>query len=89
MNISHCIEFCAKIGTIRRLHDLITEKVRRIGKLFAVLGVLGRCAMFEAALGVNAETLIGLQAKYNIRIARKDKTFMKRLENIRKIAAVL
>lgn len=45
--------------------------------------------MFEAALGVNAETLIGLQAKYNIRIARKDKTFMKRLENIRKIAAVL
>ncbi len=45
--------------------------------------------LFEAALGVNAETLISLQAKYNMRVARKDKTFMKRLENIRKIAAVL
>ena len=44
--------------------------------------------MFEAALGVNAETLIRLQTKYNMRIARKDKTFMQRLDKIRKMAAV-
>ena len=45
--------------------------------------------MFEAALGVNAETLIRLQTKYNMRVARNDKTFMHRLENIRKLAAAL
>lgn len=45
--------------------------------------------MFEAALGVNAETLIRLQTKYNMRAARKDAPFMERLAHIRKIAAVL
>lgn len=45
--------------------------------------------MFEAALGVNAETLIRLQTKYNMRVARKDQTFMQRLDNIRKVAAIL
>lgn len=44
--------------------------------------------MFEAALGLNAETLIRLQSKYNMRIARKDKTFMQRLDEIRKMAAI-
>ena len=44
--------------------------------------------MFEAALGLNAETLIRLQTKYNMRIARKDKTFMQRLDEIRKVAAI-
>ena len=44
--------------------------------------------MFEAALGLNAETLIRLQSKYNMRIARKDKTFMQRLDEIRKLAAL-
>lgn len=45
--------------------------------------------MHEAALGVNAETLMHLQTKYNMRTARKDKTFMQRLEEIRKMAAML
>ena len=45
--------------------------------------------MFEAALGVDAEPLMRLQVKYNVRIAQKDKSFMQRLDNIRKIAAVL
>ena len=35
--------------------------------------------MFETALGVDAETLIRLQMKYNMRIVRKDKAFMQRL----------
>ena len=43
--------------------------------------------MFETALGVDAETLIRLQMKYNMRIVRKDKAFMQR--EIRKFAAVL
>ena len=44
--------------------------------------------MFEAALGLNAETLIRLQSKYNMRIARKDKTFMQRLDEIRKMTVI-
>ena len=44
--------------------------------------------MFEAALGVDAEPLMRLQMRYNVRIAQKDKSFMQRLEHIRKVAAV-
>ena len=45
--------------------------------------------MFEAALGVEAEPLLRLQMRYNVQCARKDKSFMQRLDKIRKIAAVL
>lgn len=45
--------------------------------------------MFEAALGVDAEPLMRLQLKYNILTAKKDTSFMERLEKIRNIAAVL
>lgn len=52
--------------------------------------VTGKTAMMlEAALGVEAEPLMRLQMRYNVRIAQKDKSFMQRLDNIRKIAAVL
>lgn len=45
--------------------------------------------LFEAALGIPAHTLTGLQLDYNMQVAKKDQTFMKRLANIRKIAAAL
>ena len=45
--------------------------------------------MFETALGVDAEPLIRLQVMYNMRVARKDKSFMQRLDNIRKVVAAL
>lgn len=44
--------------------------------------------LLEAALGTNATIWIGLQADYNMQKAKQDKTFMKRLEKIRKIAAI-
>ena len=44
--------------------------------------------LLEAALGTKASMWIGLQADYNMQKAKHDKSFMKRLENIRKIAAV-
>ena len=44
--------------------------------------------LLEAALGTNASIWIGLQADYNLQKAKQDKTFLKRLEKIRKIAAV-
>lgn len=43
--------------------------------------------LLEAALGTNANIWLGLQADYNMQKAKQDKTFMKRLENIRKVAA--
>ena len=45
--------------------------------------------LFEAALGISANTLTGLQMDYNMQVAKKDQTFKERLSNIRKIAAVL
>ena len=45
--------------------------------------------MFEAALGVDAEPLMRLQMRYNVRAAKKDSSFMRRLEKIHKIAAML
>ncbi len=45
--------------------------------------------LLEAALGTNASIWSGLQADYNLQKAKQDKTFLKRLKKIRKIAAVL
>jgi addiction module HigA family antidote len=43
----------------------------------------------EAALGLEAEMLINLQSKYNLQIARTDKTFMQKLNEIRKTSTVI
>ena len=44
--------------------------------------------LFEAALGVDAEPLMRLQLKYNMQTTRKDASFMERLAQIRKVAAM-
>ncbi len=45
--------------------------------------------LFEAALGVNAEPLLKMQMRYNIQFTKKDASFMKRLSQVRRIAAAL
>jgi len=45
--------------------------------------------LVEAVLGIEADTLMRIQTKYNLQIARKDKSFAERLTQIRKISAVL
>ncbi|MDR1877749.1 MAG: HigA family addiction module antidote protein [Flavobacteriaceae bacterium] len=45
--------------------------------------------LFEAALGIDADIFIRMQANYNVQVAKKNKTFAKRLAKIRKMAAVL
>jgi addiction module HigA family antidote len=45
--------------------------------------------LFEAALGIPADMLIGMQIDYNMRILKQDKSFSDRLAGIRKITAVL
>lgn len=45
--------------------------------------------LLEASLGIAAHIWLDLQADYNMHIAKSDSSFMSRLANIRKIAAVL
>ncbi len=44
--------------------------------------------LFEAALGIPAEMLIGMQTDYNMRVLEQDKTFSDRLAQIRRLASV-
>ena len=44
--------------------------------------------LLGAALGTDANIWLGLQADYNMQKMKQDRSFMKRLEQIRKIAAV-
>ena len=45
--------------------------------------------LFEAALGIDAEPLIGMQTDYNMQTIRQNKLWSERLANVRKMAAVL
>lgn len=45
--------------------------------------------MLEAALGVEAIFWINMQTRYNMQVARQDSSLMARLQQIRKVAAVL
>lgn len=44
---------------------------------------------FEAALGIEAEMLVNMQSRYNMQLARQNSQLLARLQNIRKVAAVL
>jgi addiction module antidote protein, HigA family len=45
--------------------------------------------LLEAALGIEADIWIKAQAEYDKLVAKRNKTFAKRLENVRKVAAML
>lgn len=45
--------------------------------------------LLEAALGINAGLLMQMQLDYNMQTARQDKSFIKKLESVRKFAALL
>lgn len=62
------------------LNDIVNGK-RAMNTKFALL-----C---EAALGVPAHILMGLQAEYDMLTTKRDKSFLKKLESIKRIAAVL
>jgi addiction module HigA family antidote len=44
--------------------------------------------LFEAALGIDAGIFIRMQADYNLQTAKQNKSFVNRLEEIRKMAIV-
>lgn len=45
--------------------------------------------LLEAALGIAAHIWLDLQSDYNMQVAKSDSTFMSRLANIRRVAAML
>ena len=45
--------------------------------------------LIEAALGIDAEPLLSLQTDYNLHKMRKDRSFMEKLAQLRKSAAML
>ena len=45
--------------------------------------------LFEAALGISANIWIKMQAAYNMQVAKQNKTFVNRLNEIRKMASML
>ncbi|MGM9693635.1 MAG: HigA family addiction module antitoxin [Alloprevotella sp.] len=62
------------------LNEVVNGK-RAMSSKFALL-----C---EAVLGIPAHILTGLQADYDLQVAKRDQSFLKKLKGIKKIAAVL
>ncbi len=73
-------ELAAKMGmSYKMLNDTLNQR-RPLTPTTALL--------FEAALGVSSDMLMRIQLDYNMHTARENKTFMQRLESIRKAVAV-
>jgi addiction module HigA family antidote len=65
-------------------YTLLNEVLNGKRQLNAELAML-----VEAVLGLDADTLVRMQARYNMQVLRQDQTFAQRLANVRKIAAIL
>jgi addiction module HigA family antidote len=70
----------------------------RMGMSYTVLNEILNCKravtteyalLFEAALEIDAEPLVGIQTDYNLQTAKRNKSFAQRLANIRKAVAML
>lgn len=73
-------DLAQKLGVSYTVFNEILNGKRPVTTEYALL--------LEAALGTKAEIWLGLQAEYNMQKIRQNKSFMKRLEDIRKIAAI-
>ena len=62
------------------LNEVLNGK-RQVNTEFAML--------IEAAMDLDADTLVRMQSRYNMQVARKDKTLTERLAKIRQKAALL
>lgn len=71
----------AQMGISPTLLNEILNGKRAVSTEYALL--------FEAALGIDAEIWIRLQADYDMQVAKSNKTFMEKLANIRKLVAAL
>lgn len=71
----------AQMGISPTLLNEILNGKRSVSTEYALL--------FEAALGIDAEIWIRLQADYDMQKAKSNKSFLERLANVRKLAAAL
>ncbi|MDR1652807.1 MAG: HigA family addiction module antidote protein [Prevotellaceae bacterium] len=74
-------KFAAQIGVQYTMLNEILNGKRPVTTNFALY--------MEAALGVPAYILVGLQTDYNLQVAQKDSKLSNRLAEIRKVAALL
>ena len=75
------VKLAAKMGMgYKELNHILNER-RPLTPATAML--------FEAALGVPADMLIGMQTDYNMRLLKQDKSFTDRLAQIRQMTAIL
>ena len=73
-------KLAAKMGVAYSVLSEVLNAKRPVTTEYALL--------FEAALGIDAEPLVGMQADYNMQVMRKNKSFADRLLKISKVAAV-
>lgn len=71
----------AEMGVSYTLLNEVLNAKRPVNTEFALL--------IEAALDVPAEPLLKMQARYNMLIAKRNNSFVEKLNKVRKIAAVL
>lgn len=74
-------KLAAQMGVSPTLINEILNGKRSVSTEYALL--------FEAALGIDADIWIRQQARYDMQVAKSDKSFLERLANIRKVAAML
>ena len=74
-------KLAAQMGISYMLLNEILNGKRAVSAHYALL--------FEAALGIPAQIWIRMQTKYDLQVAKSDKSFLERLANIRKIAVAL
>lgn len=74
-------KLAAQMGISHTLLNEILNAKRAVSVQYALL--------FEAALGIDAGIWIRMQARYDMQMAKSDKSFLQRLDNIRKMTAVL
>lgn len=74
-------KLAAQMGISPSLLNEILNGKRAVSTEYALL--------FEAALGIDADLWVRMQADYDMQVAKSDKSFLERLANIRKLAAML
>lgn len=74
-------KLAAQMGISPGLLNEILNGKRAVSTQYALL--------FEAALGIDADIWLRQQVRYDMQIAKSDKSFLERLANIRKMASML
>ena len=74
------------------------QLAKEIGMSYSVLNEILNCKrpvttefalMIEAALSIDHEPLLKMQSNYDVQMAKRDNSFLKKLEKIRKVSAIL